>query len=134
MASTRVAPHEAVWVNGLNRGDVSVADDVFTPDCVVHLTGFPEPIRGVDAWKETVRGFLSAFPDLQFTIEETVTAGNTVVSRWHGTGTHNGPFGPLAPTGRKISVQGLILDHLENGKVVERWEQFDQPAILQQLQ
>jgi predicted ester cyclase len=132
-AGTRVAPHEAIWVNGLNRGDLSAADEAFAPDCVVHITGFPEPIRGVEAWKEIVRGFLAAFPDLQFTIEETVTCGDTVVSRWHARGTHSGPFGSIAPTGRTISIDGLILDHIEKGKVVERWEQFDQPVILHQI-
>jgi predicted ester cyclase len=130
---TRVAPHEAILVNGLNRGDVSVVDDLFTPDCVIHLTGAAEPLRGVGPWKQALSEFLAAFPDVQFTIHETVTSGDTVVSRWHGTGTHQGPLGPIAPTGRRISVDGLILDHLTDGRVAERWEQFDQTVLLQQI-
>lgn len=133
MEETRVAPHEAAWVNGLNRGDLSAAEDVFAPDCVVHVTGVAEPIRGVEAWKQVVTGFLTAFPDLQFAIKETVVSGDTVVSRWHGTGTHTGPLGTIGPTGRQVSIDGLILDHLVNGRVAERWEQFDQSTLLQQI-
>ena len=41
-----VAEHERIWVEGLNRGDVSAADAAFAPDCVVHITGVAEPLRG----------------------------------------------------------------------------------------
>ena len=133
MSVAQVANYEQVWVDGLNAGNVSVADDVFAPDCVIHITGFPEPIRGVDAWKQVIAGFLAAFPDMQLTIDEQVADGDRVATRWHAEGTHNGPFGPVPPTGRRVKFDGLILDHVSNNRVTERWEQFDQALILQQL-
>jgi len=48
-------------------------------------------------------------------------------------GTHTGPLGPVSPTGRTVSIDGLILDHLVDGRVVERSEQFDQAVVLQQI-
>jgi hypothetical protein len=59
-----VMEHERIWVEGLNRGDVSAAEAAFAPDCVVHITGVPEPLRGLGPWKELVAGLLRASPDL----------------------------------------------------------------------
>ena len=133
MAATQPASYEQVWVDGLNRGDVSAADDVFAIDCVIHITGLADPIVGLDTWKTTVSGLLAAFPDMSFLIDEQFSVGNRSVTRWHARGTHHGPFGPIPATGRSVSFGGLIVDHLVDGKVKERWEQFDQAVLLQQL-
>ncbi|HEU4721624.1 MAG TPA: ester cyclase [Gemmatimonadaceae bacterium] len=125
--------YERIWIEGLNRGDVSVADTAFSPDCVIHITGVADPIRGLGPWKELVGGLLAAFPDLQFTVEDQFTQGDRVAFRWHAAGTHTGPLGAAPPTGKPIAIDGLIVDHVEDGKVRERWEQWDQSLMLQQL-
>ena len=125
--------HERIWIEGLNRGDVSAADAAFAPDCVVHITGVSEPFRGVGPWKQFVAGMLNAFPDIHFTIEDQLVQADRVAFRWHATATHKGPLGAAPPTGKTIAVDGLIVDRVVNGKVQERWEQFDQSLMLQQL-
>jgi predicted ester cyclase len=125
--------HERIWVDGLNRADVSAADGAFAPDCVVHMTGVPAPFHGVGAWKEFISGMLLAFPDLHFTIEDQLVQGDRAAFRWHATGTHTGPLGAAPPTGKSVALDGLILDRLVGGKVQERWEQWDQSIMLQQL-
>jgi len=125
--------YQRLWVEGLNRGDVSAADAAFAPDCVVHITGIPAPLRGVGPWKELVAGLLAAFPDLHFTMEDQVVQGDRVALRWHATGTHKGPLGAAPATGKPIALDGLIIDRVAHGKVQERWEQWDQPVMLQQL-
>jgi predicted ester cyclase len=128
-----VMEYERIWVEGLNHGDASAADAVFVPDCIVHITGVPEPFRGVGPWKEFVAGFLRAFPDLHFTLEDQLVQGALVAFRWRATGTHTGPLGPAPATGKRIAIDGLIIDRVVGGKVQERWEQFDQSLMLQQL-
>lgn len=128
-----VVEHERIWVEGLNRGDVSAADAAFAPDCVVHITGVAEPLRGVGPWKELVTGLLRAFPDLHFTIEDQLVHGDRVAFRWRATGTHTGPLGAAPPTGKPVALDGLIVDRVVGGKVQERWEQWDQSLMLQQL-
>lgn len=125
--------YERIWIEGLNRGDVSAADDAFHPDCVIHFTGLPEPVRGVAAWKELVSGFLRAFPDLRFTVEGQLMQGDSAAYRWRATGTHSGPLGPVPATGKQVAIDGLIIDRVVDGKVQERWEQFDQSLMLRQL-
>ena len=125
--------YQRIWVEGLNRGDVSAADRAFLPDCVVHITGVAEPLHGVGPWKEFVAGFLKAFPDLRFTMEDQLVRGDLVAFRWRATGTHTGPLGPAPETGKQIAIDGLIIDRVVGGKVHERWEQFDQSLMLKQL-
>ena len=125
--------YQHLWIEGLNRGDVSVADETFAPDCVFHITGVAAPLRGVGEWKAFVGGMLSAFPDLHFTMDDQIVQGDRVAFRWHATGTHKGPLGPAPATGKKVAIDGLIVDRVADGKVQERWEQFDQTLMLQQL-
>ena len=128
-----VVEHQRIWFEGLNRGDVSAADAVFAPDCVVHITGVAEPLRGLGPWKDLISGFLRAFPNLHFTIEDQLVRGDQIAFRWHATGMHTGPLGAAPPTGKSIVIDGLILDRVVDGKVTERWEQWDQSLMLQQL-
>lgn len=128
-----VMEHERIWVEGLNRGDVSAADAAFAADCLVHITGVAEPFRGVGPWKEFVAGLLRAFPDIHFTIEDQLVQGDRAAFRWRATATHTGPLGAAPPTGKPVALDGLIVDRVAGGKVQERWEQWDQSLMLQQL-
>jgi steroid delta-isomerase-like uncharacterized protein len=128
-----VAEYERKWVEGLNRGDTSSADLAFAPDCVIHITGAPASDIDLDIFKQMVAGLLIAFPDLHFTIEDQIISGEKVAMRWFATGTHTGPLGAAPPTGKPVRIGGLIFDRVVDGRVAERWEQWDQPAMLQQL-
>jgi steroid delta-isomerase-like uncharacterized protein len=128
-----ITAYQRTWFEGLNRGDVSAADRAFAPDCVVHINGAPEPNLSLGGFKEMVSGLLGAFPDLHFKVDDQIVAGDKVATRWTAEGTNSGPFGPVPATGRRVQVTGLMLDRVVDGKVVERWEQWDQMAMLQQL-
>jgi steroid delta-isomerase-like uncharacterized protein len=128
-----VVEYQRLWVEALNRGDVSSADAVFAPDCIVHITGIAEPLRGVGSFKDVVAGLLRAFPDIHFTIEDQLVQGDRVAFRWRATGTHTGPLGDAPPTGKSVALDGIIVDRVADGRVKERWEQWDQSLMLQQL-
>ena len=129
----QTATCQQTWIDGLNRGDVSVADEAFAADCVIHINGSPDRNLDVRGFKQMVAGLLAAFPDLRFTIEDQIVAGNKVATRWVAEGTNSAPFGNVPATGRRVRVDGLILDRVADGKVVERWEQWDQAGMMQQL-
>jgi steroid delta-isomerase-like uncharacterized protein len=131
--TAQISDYERRWVEGLNRGDLAVADETFAPDCVIHITGSPDPNLPVEGFKQMVAGLLAAFPDLHFTIEDQIVTDDKVSTRWTAEGTNTGAFGEVPPTGRRMRVDGLILDRVENGRVVERWEQWDQMAMMRQL-
>ena len=135
-----VMEHERIWIEGLNRGDVSVADAVFAPDCVVHMTGVADPLRAVGPWKELVAGLLRAFPDLHFTIEDQLAEGDKVTTRWLGRGTHSGEYrgfpqaaNPIAPTDRPVDFGATDIYLIKNGKIAEEWNTLEEILILRQI-
>jgi len=128
-----ITAYQRTWVDGLNRGSISAADQVFAPDCVIHINGSPEPNLSLGGFKEMVSGLLGAFPDLLFTVDNQIVAGDKVATRWTAKGTNSGAFGPVPATGRHVQISGLILDRVVDGKVMERWEQWDQMGMMQQL-
>lgn len=128
-----MATIEQTWIDGLNRSDVSVADEVFAADCVIHINGSPDRNLDRAGFKQMMAGLLAAFPDIRLTIEDQVVMGDKVAMRWVAEGTHTAALGPVPPTGRRVRVDGLFLDYVRDGKVVERWEQWDQMGMLQQL-
>lgn len=128
-----VIKYEQNWIDGLNRGDVSPADQSFAPNCIIHMAGAPEPNLSVAAFKELVTGLLTAFPNFKITIEDQMVSGDKAAFRWIAKGTHTGPLGETQPTGKQAQFEGLIIDHVVGEQVVERWEQWDQMGMLQQL-
>lgn len=131
--TTQVADYEQIWVEGLNRGDTSGAERAFHPDSVIHITGSAVPDLDLPGFKQMVAVLLGAFPDIHFTIEDQIAAGDKVAMRWRAVGTNTGPFGGAPPTGKRVEVEGLIFDRVVDGRVAERWEQWDQPAMMRQL-
>jgi steroid delta-isomerase-like uncharacterized protein len=125
--------YQRIWVEGLNRGDATVAKDVFTSDAVVHINGSPDPNLSVDGFTQMVSGLLGAFPDFRVTVEDQIVTADRVATRWTAEGTNRGAFGPVPATGRRVRISGLIFDKVAAGKVVERWEQWDQMGMMQQL-
>jgi predicted ester cyclase len=77
--------------------------------------------------------YRSAFPDLNLKVDDLVSAGDKVLIRWTGRGTHRGPFMGQQPTGRQTTTQGMTVATLRNGKIIEDWTQWDALGLLQAL-
>ncbi|MEH6531439.1 MAG: ester cyclase [Photobacterium frigidiphilum] len=131
--SLTITKYEQIWVDGLNRGDVSGADEAFAENCIIHMAGAPDPNLSVSEFKELLSGLLTAFPDLHISVNDQMVSGDKVATRWTAIGTHTGPLGGSPPSGNKAKFEGLILDRVVEGQVVERWEQWDQMGMLQQI-
>jgi steroid delta-isomerase-like uncharacterized protein len=115
----------------LNKGNLALVDELFSSNYVLQTpTG---PVHGVEGYKQFVNMYLSAFPDLQFTIEDLIADQDQAVARWTGTGTHQGSLMGIPPTGKRATVTGISINRFENGKFVEGWLDFDALGMLQQL-
>jgi predicted ester cyclase len=77
--------------------------------------------------------FKGGFPDLRVTVEATYSDGDVVGSRGTITGTHQGDFMGVPPTGRSVSFRYLDLWRIEDGRFVETWVQMDTMGLMQQL-
>jgi predicted ester cyclase len=77
--------------------------------------------------------YLAAFPDTKFTIEDLIAEGDKVVVRWSVQGTHTGPLGDIAPTGRRVSITGTTTCRIAGGMIVEAHDNWDALGMRQQL-
>ena len=118
---------DEVW----NRGRVEAIDELLTGDAVIH--GLGADAHGPDGFKPFHAAYRSAFPDVTLQIEDIVAEGDRVAARWSGTGTHRGASLGFDATGRRVRFSGMVFARVENGRLVEGWNVFDQLGMLQQL-
>ena len=115
----------------VNQKNLAVFDELLTPDVVFHSAS--TTMQGREAYKQFLSMYMTAFPDLQFTIEDMIAEGDTVVVRYTTRGTHQGNFMGIPPTGKQVSGTGIFIDRIVNGKAVEQWINGDDLGLLQQL-
>ena len=115
------------------QGDLDVAGEIYAPNYVGHNPLDSEDVRGPEGAKEQARMYRNAFPDVRLNIEEQIAEGDRVVTRWIGSGTHQGEMMGIAPTGNQIRVDGITISRIQDGKVVEDWELFNALGLMQQL-
>ena len=117
---------EEVW----NQGNLAVVDELMSADYDGHDPAMP---AGSEGLKQFVLMYRSAFPDVHLTIEDQIAEGDTVVSRWTARGTHKGELMGIPPTGKQVTVTGMNIERIANGKFVEGWSNYDTLGMLQQL-
>jgi len=120
---------EEVW----NRGNFAVVDELTASDVVVHSSPPSDELYGPEGIKQFYATLRAAFPDIHFTIEDQISEGDRVVTRWTARATHIHEYHGVPPTGKKYMMTGVDIDRIVNGKVVECWPIADELSLLQQL-
>ena len=121
--------YDELW-NGRN---LSLADELIADDAINYDTGrVPMPF-GPEGMKGTVRRISAAFPDHRHEVDEVIVDGDSVVVRCTLTGTHEGPFMGIPPTGRRIEVTEIHIYRLVDGKAVEHRVGRDDLGAMRQL-
>lgn len=116
---------DEVW----NRGDLDLVDELIDDGYVGH----PSEVRGTEGYKQYFVQLRAAFPDIRFSIEDQIAEGDRVAVRWTATGTHQGDYAGIPPTGKRGVVTGMTTFHITDGKAVECWTNLDELGILRQL-
>ncbi|MBH8556133.1 ester cyclase [Nostocaceae cyanobacterium CENA357] len=119
--------YEKAW----NERNIALADELIDANFVAH--DYPGQPTGVAAAKNLVNQYLTAFPDIHFTIEDIIAEEDKVMARWTARGTHKGDLMGAAPTNKQMIVKGVTISRIANGKIVEFWDNFDQLGMLKQL-
>src|SRR5271170_7148752 len=116
----------------INQGKLDRGDDLVVAD-FVELDPLPGQQQGREGLKEIIGQIRSAFPDTQWVVDEMVAEGDKVVTRFHWTGTHQGAFLGIPATGRQVSVNGVVIDRLEDGKMADSRILMNDLSLMQQL-
>ena len=119
----------------VTEGSVDTLEDalkeVYADDIVLHEPD--EDIVGIEGLKQFVSMIRSAVPDLRITLEDDIAEGDKVVSRWMAQGTHQGELMGIAPTGNRVTIRGITIHRIGEGKIIEEWENWDALGMMQQI-
>ncbi len=114
-------------------GDVDLMDSVLAENVVQHISGQPPEARSLEGFKQLLPALPQAFPDVLFEVENLVAEGDMVAFRLTWSGTHRGEFFGIPPSGTQATVTEMHMFRIADGKVVERWGEWDALGLMQQL-
>ena len=121
--------YEEVW----NKRRLEVANEVISPSHALHDPHLTGSAVGPDAYKRVCTQFIAAFPDLRFTVDDYIFEKDKVVASWTISGTHKREFRGIPGTNKKISVEGVTIHHIANGKIMDSYVNLDYLGMMQQL-
>jgi steroid delta-isomerase-like uncharacterized protein len=117
----------------LNRGPEALADArlaIFAPDEVSY---FASQRLDYAAHAHFDAMVFTAFPDIQYTLNDLLAEGDRVVARFTARGTQTGAFQGIPATGKAVTMSAIAIYRVAGGKVVEQWLEYDMLGVLQQL-
>lgn len=121
------------FVEFINTANEQLAQELISTDAKFYVPGQPEPMHGPGGYLAIIGMMRSGFSDIQWSLEDTVVEENRVAARFIMTGTHNGTFFGVPPTGKAIRVQAINFYRFSNGLIVEEYGQPDMLGLLQQI-
>lgn len=116
-----------------NRGNIGLVDELVVADFAEHEELPPGMPPGREGLKALVAAFRKAFPDFNVTLDDVLAEGDKVVVRSTWSGTQQGEFMGIAPTGKRVSFEVIDIVRIAGGKVQEHWGQMDNMLLMQQL-
>lgn len=115
------------------KGDTAWMERHIAPGFVRHDPGLPFAVKGPDGVKQLHDVLMPAFPDMQLPLLDFVAEGEKVLVRLKVQATHTGPFGDMAPTGKRIDIDVLDLFQIRDGVLIEHWALLDNLGMMKQL-
>jgi len=119
--------YEEAW----NEGKLEVIDELCAPDYIG--VGPYGDEHGPDSVKRGIAYRRSAFPNIDVTMEDIISAEDKVVARLTFRGTHKGEFQGIQPTNKEVNWSGIWIYRVANGKFIERCHNYDLLGLMQQL-
>ncbi len=120
----------------LNARDLSLWAQKRADDFTAEYPGLP--VLNKTQSKMFNQSFVTAFPDIHFHAEHVLAEDDLVLIHWTASGTHTERLAVVSgetipPTGRKVTIAGVLLAEVRDGKVAREWSYWDQLALLVQL-
>jgi steroid delta-isomerase-like uncharacterized protein len=124
------------FCDAMNTNDAELIsktiDELVAPDALIR-TPLPLDTTGAEAAKEVFARLHRAYPDLHITIEDLVEEGDRVVSRNTVTGTHQGEYMGIPPTGKSVTYNEIFIFRFAGGRLAETWGVVDVLSQMRQL-
>jgi steroid delta-isomerase-like uncharacterized protein len=130
--ASNIKAYTHTWDEIMNKGKLEMFNDSnFTKDVVMHVS--PHDLVGIDSAKAYYANFLTGFSNITFTIKDVFGQGEKLVKYWNFKGTHTGVFFGIPATGKTVSLDGTTLVRMQDGKIAEERDFFDNMDFMTQL-
>jgi steroid delta-isomerase-like uncharacterized protein len=106
-----------LYEEAINQNSLRVLDEITSPEVMVH-TPFPQQTAGREGFEEVFTSMLGAFPDYHVTIEDQLAEADKVATRYAARGTHQGELMGLPSTGTEVSISGIDIARVSEGRIV----------------
>lgn len=121
--------YQEVW----NERKLDVVDELISLSHALHDPNISGSQIGPDAYKRQVVLLTTAFPDLQFAIEDVFSEDDKLAVCWMISGNHLGTYEGIPPTDKRVSVDGITIHHLVDGKILDSYVSWDALGLMRQL-
>jgi steroid delta-isomerase-like uncharacterized protein len=121
--------YDEVW----NKRKLEVVDKLLSASHALQEPDMSGSQVGPAVYKRRVVELTTGFPDLCFTVEDTIAEGEKVVACWTISGTHQNEYMGIPATGRKVSFEGITIHHIKNGKILDSYTRWDALGLMRQL-
>ena len=116
-----------------NKHNLDAIEDIFSSDFIDHMDSFGGLFQGLGGLKRGYSNLLTAFPDLQMTVQKLIAEDDKVVVYKTGTGTHCEEYNGIPATGKKIEFTNIYIFRIKDKKIAEYWGLFDDYGVKRQL-
>jgi predicted ester cyclase len=117
----------------IDAGDVSRIDEVLALGFISHSPPFPGLPETLDGVRQGWAISLAAFASYRHVIEDQLSQDDRVVTRVTATGVHTGDYRGVRGDGREVSIQGIAIHRIADGKIAEHWGRTDLASLLRQM-
>ena len=121
--------YEEVW----NKRRLELVEEIISPSHALHDPNLTDSAIGPEAYKRQVTRFVTAFPDLRLNVEDVFGEKDKLAVAWTISGTHKGEFMGIPATDKRVSVDGITLNHIVDGKIMDSYISWDALGLIQQL-
>jgi SnoaL-like domain len=108
------------WAAFWQAPDPARVGELAAGDIELRYPGLPEPLRGIEAWRERVASIVRRFPDVRLAVTAYAAAGDLWFVSWRGTATADG---------HPIAWEGIDRMRLRDGLVVDSMVAFDTAGL-----
>jgi len=122
-----------LYHNVWNDRKLEYIDQVFAKTHALSAPTISGAAVGPAVYRRHVEKFLIGFPDLKFTVNDTISERDKLVVDWTITGTHRGEFLGVPATNKRVSFSGITINQIADGKIIESTVAWDALNLLRQL-
>jgi len=121
--------YQEVW----NERKLEAVDKYLSPSHALVDPNAIDEKTGPEAYQAIVARFLRAFSGLKFEVQDMVCEKDKVVASWIISGTHIGEYNGIAPTNKKVLVEGISIHQIEDGRIMDTSSVWDTLGLLKKI-